>query len=75
MKLVDYVEKALIRLHRNTGKDFLHLAEIYDEVALLRNKPNPNKGASIRAVLEKYCKKSDVYCGVERFISLFTIHF
>jgi len=53
-KLIDDIQRAFITIHRKTGKEYIHLSEIYSEVERIRNKPNANKGASIRGAIETH---------------------
>ena len=63
------ITTALINLHDKTGKEWFSLKEIYEEVERITGKPNANNGASIRACLEYNSKASDVFKGVELYIS------
>ena len=57
---------SVINLHRNTGKEWIHLSDIYEEVA--KYKEVQNGGASIRAILETHCTLSDAFTGNEEYI-------
>ena len=63
------ITTALINLHDRTGKKWFSLKEIYEEVERITGKSNANDGASIRACLEYNSKASDVFKGVDLFIS------
>lgn len=62
------VIQALINLHKKTGKEWISLKEIYQEVENMTGKPNANKGASIRAMLETHSRKSEAFRGQELFV-------
>lgn len=64
--LRETVYSSVINLHRSTGKEWLHLSEIYEEVA--KYKEVQNGGASIRAILETHCTLSDAFGGDEEYI-------
>lgn len=63
------ITKALIRLHERTGKEWIDLKKIYEEVEKIRGVPNANKGASIRKTLETYTKGFETFKGVELYES------
>ncbi len=67
-RVSDDVNKAVILLHRKTGKEWIHLKEIYEEVSLLRNEKLKNDGATIRKALEINCKASKAFNGTEKYI-------
>ena len=66
--LVEDTKKAVLVLHEETKKEWISLKEIYQKVEEIRQQPNANNGASIRAVLETHCKLSDTFLGEELFI-------
>lgn len=66
--LKDEVYKAVINLHRKTGKEWIHLGEVYQEVGLVRE--IKNGGASIRAILETHCLQSEAFNGKEELYVL-----
>jgi 5-methylcytosine-specific restriction protein A len=59
--------KAMINIHLRKNDEYIHLSEIYSEVEKIRNKKNPNNGASIRAALEIHSIASDAFTGEELF--------
>ena len=64
--LRETVYYSVINLHRSTGKEWIHLSEIYEEVS--KYKEVQNGGASIRAILETHCTLSDAFTGNEEYI-------
>lgn len=66
--LKEDINRAIIAIHRETWKEWIPLKEIYAKVEKIRKVPNPNKGAPIRASLEKHCKLSDAFSGKELYI-------
>lgn len=69
MSMKDDVTKALIKLHERTGKEWIDLKSIYNEVEKNRGVPNVNEGASIRRILETYTKGFDYFQGEELYES------
>ena len=69
MSMKDDVTKALIKLHERTGKEWIDLKSIYNEVEKIRGVPNVNAGASIRRILETYTKGFDYFQGEELYKS------
>ena len=63
------ITKALINLHERTGKEWIDLKSIYEEVQAIRGVPNVNEGASIRRTLETYTKGFDTFGGEELYES------
>ncbi|MDE6292474.1 MAG: DUF3883 domain-containing protein, partial [Bacilli bacterium] len=68
MKLKDMVYNSVLELHRKTGREWLHLKEIYSEVEKLYDIELKNSGASVRAILETHCVFSDAYRGEELYL-------
>ncbi len=66
--MVEDTKTAVLELHKETNKEWIPLKEIYKKVEEIRQEPNANNGASIRAVLETHCKSSDAFRGEELFI-------
>ncbi len=64
--LREVVQQSVINLHRKTQKEWIHLKDIYEEVA--KTKEVKNNGASIRAILETHCSISDAFSGKEEYI-------
>lgn len=65
----DDVTKALLNLHEKTGKEWIELKLIYEEVEKIRGVPNANSGASIRRTLETHTRGFDAFKGEELYIS------
>lgn len=65
----DEITQALLTLSERTGKEWIHLKDIYKEVETIRGKPNANKGASIRRTLEEHTQGFDAFKGKELYIS------
>lgn len=65
----DDVTKALLNLHDKTGKEWIELKLIYEEVEKIRGVPNANSGASIRRTLETYTRGFDTFKGEELYLS------
>lgn len=63
------ITKALMQLHEKTGKEWIDLKSIYQEVENIRGVPNANGGASIRRTLETHTKGFNVFKGVELYMS------
>lgn len=63
------ITQALMNLHDRTGKEWIDLKSIYEEVEKIRGVPNANGGASIRRTLETYTKGFDAFEGTELYIS------
>lgn len=61
------VYNSVIVLHRKTGKEWIPLKEIYNEVERVRGELK-NKGASVRAVLETHSVLSDAFTGTEEYV-------
>lgn len=57
------ITRAVIKIHRETHKEWIPLKEIYKKVEEIRKVPNANGGASIRASLEVHCEKSEAFNG------------
>ena len=53
--------QAISILHRKTNQEYIKLADIYDEVEKIKQKPNSNKGSVIRRTLEEHCKECKSY--------------
>lgn len=68
MSLKDMVYNSVLELHRQTGSEWLHLKEIYNEVENLYGTKLKNGGASVRAILETHCISSKVYRGNELYV-------
>ena len=64
--LREVVQQSVINLHRRTQEEWIHLKDIYEEVA--KTKEVKNNGASIRAILETHCSISDAFSGKEEYI-------
>lgn len=62
------VYNSVISLHKKTGKEWIHLKEIYEEVSNLRNEELKNNGSSVSAILETHCISSDAFKGEEKFV-------
>lgn len=62
------VYNSVLELHRQTGSEWLHLKEIYNEVENLYGTKLKNGGASVRAILETHCISSKVYRGNELYV-------
>jgi len=65
--LKETVNRMVISIHREQKKEWIPLKEIYAKVEEFRQKPNANKGASIRSTLETHCAQSDAFSGVELY--------
>lgn len=63
------ITKALLNLHERTGKEWIDLKSIYEEVENIRGVPNANGGASIRRTLETHTKGFDAFEGIELYMS------
>lgn len=63
------ITKALMNLHEKTGKEWIELKSIYQEVEKIRGVPNVNGGASIRRTLETHTKGFDAFEGLELYKS------
>lgn len=62
-KLKEDINRAIISIHRQDNKEWIHLKEIYKKVEEIRNKPNANNGASIRESIENHCTKCKHFKG------------
>lgn len=61
--------QALLNLHNRTGKEWIELKSIYEEVEKIRGVENANGGASIRACIERHTKGFEPFQGEELFVS------
>ena len=68
MKLKDMVYNSVLELHRQTGNEWLHLKEIYEDIEKLYDTTLKNNGASVRAILETHCTSSEAFKGEELYI-------
>ncbi len=66
--LREIVYNSVIELHRRTGKEWISLKEIYEEVDKVRDAGINNGGASVRATLEVHNALSEVFSGTEEYI-------
>lgn len=66
--LREIVYNSVITLHRRTGKEWISLREIYEEVDRVRDVGINNGGASVRAVLETHSVSSKAFKGTEEYI-------
>jgi 5-methylcytosine-specific restriction protein A len=66
--LKEDVNRAVITIHKEQQKEWIALKEIYKAVEKIRNKPNANNGASIRASLETHCSLSEAFSGNEMYV-------
>lgn len=57
------INRAVIAIHREERREWIPLKDIYKRVEKIRNKPNVNNGASIRASLETHCPQCDAFLG------------
>lgn len=62
------VYNSVIAIHRRTGKEWIPLKEIYDEVDKRRDVGINNGGASISTVLETHSILSKAFSGTEEYI-------
>ena len=67
-KLREIVYNSVISLHRRTGKEWISLKEIYEEVDKVRDVGINNGGASVRASLEVHSALSEIFSGTEEYI-------
>lgn len=66
--LREIVYNSVISIHRRTGKEWIPLKEIYEEVDKNRDVGINNGGASVRAALEKHSALSEVFSGTEEYV-------
>lgn len=66
--LREIVYNSVIAIHRRTGKEWIPLKEIYEEVDKNRDVGINNGGASVRAALETHSALSEVFSGTEEYI-------
>lgn len=66
--LREIVYNSVIAIHRRTGKEWIPLKEIYEEVDKKRDVGINNGGASVRAALETHSALSEVFSGTEEYI-------
>lgn len=66
--LREIVYNSVITIHRRTGKEWIPLKEIYEEVDKNREGGINNGGASVRAALETHCASSSVFSGTEEYV-------
>ncbi len=66
--LREIVYNSVIAIHRRTGKEWIPLKEIYEEVEKNRDVGINNGGASVRAALEKHSALSEVFSGTEEYV-------
>lgn len=66
--LREIVYNSVISIHRRTGKEWIPLKEIYEEVDKNRDVGINNGGASVRATLEKHSALSEVFSGTEEYV-------
>ena len=64
--LRETVYNSVIKIHRETNKEWISLEEIYEEVS--KKRPIKNGKASIKSVLQTHSKLSDSFIGPEEFI-------
>lgn len=61
----DILLRALMNLHRTTGKEYLSINEIYKEVEKIRNKSSLRQNRNIDKTLNLYCKNSSTFINNE----------
>ncbi len=66
--LRETIYKSVIELHRKTGKEWIHLKEIYKDVAVKRKGDLKNGGSSVRGTLERHSALSKAFKGPEEYI-------
>ena len=66
--LREIVYNSVIAIHRRTGKEWIPLKEIYEEVDKNRDVGINNGGASVRAALETHSALSEAFSGTEEYI-------
>ncbi len=67
-KLEKIIYNCVMSLHRKTGKEWISLREIYEEVDKVRDVGINNGGGSVRAALQRHSVLSDTFSGIEYYI-------